>query len=69
MRQAIAAGDAETAPIAMVDLGGLLQLRGDAEGARALYQQAIDSGHAEAAPLAAASLGALLQARGDAEGS
>jgi tetratricopeptide (TPR) repeat protein len=57
----LAAGDADDAPEAAVNLGVLLSQLGDWEGARAAYQQAIDSGHTDVTQLAAANLRVLLE--------
>jgi hypothetical protein len=59
--QAIASGHPEQMPRAAVNLGMLLQGRGDVAGARAAYQLAVDSGHPEQASAAQQALRQLGQ--------
>jgi Flp pilus assembly protein TadD len=56
-------GHPDAAARAAVNLGLLLEDRGDTEGARTAYRRAIDSGHPDAAPMAARNLGVLLEGR------
>jgi tetratricopeptide (TPR) repeat protein len=62
--QAIAAGDPDAAPRASIDLGVLLAVQGDVDGARVAFARAASSGHREA-PWAVIGLGLLLEALGD----
>jgi TolA-binding protein len=54
---------------AIFDLGNLLTMRGDAEGAREAYQRAIDADHPHITPMAAGYLGNALAQQGDTEGA
>jgi tetratricopeptide (TPR) repeat protein len=65
----IESGHPELAPLAMFNLGILLEEQGEIEGARAAYQRAIDTGHPDYAPQAMLALGLLLKEQGDAEGA
>lgn len=49
---------------ACLQLGTLLRVQADVEGAIDAYQKAIDSGHVDAAPMAARDLGLLLTGQG-----
>ncbi|MCI2418125.1 tetratricopeptide repeat protein [Saccharopolyspora sp. K220] len=60
LRTVLDDGDFDTAVHAACLLAALLDERGDAPGARAMYQRAIDSGHPIYAQMAAISLGLLL---------
>jgi non-ribosomal peptide synthetase-like protein len=62
--QAIASGDPDAAPRASIDLGVLLAVQGDIDGARMAFARAASSGHREA-PWAVIGLGLLLEALGD----
>jgi tetratricopeptide (TPR) repeat protein len=62
--QAIASGDPDAAPRASIDLGVLLAVQGDVDGARMAFARAASSGHREA-PWAVIGLGLLLEALGD----
>ncbi|MEV0704074.1 tetratricopeptide repeat protein [Saccharopolyspora sp. NPDC050389] len=60
LRTVLDDGDFDSAVHAACLLGGLLEERDDASGARAMYQRALDSGHPIYAQTAAISLGLLL---------
>ncbi|MFI0467087.1 tetratricopeptide repeat protein [Saccharopolyspora sp. 5N102] len=60
LRAVLDDGDFDSAVHAACLLGGLLDERDDAAGARAMYQRALDSGHPIYAQTAAISLGLLL---------
>jgi tetratricopeptide (TPR) repeat protein len=66
-RQAIASGDATSAPTAEVYLGILLQEQGRPAEAEAAFRQAIASGQVDWAPTAMVSLGILLKEQGRSE--
>ena len=67
--RAIAAEHSDLAPRAARNLGSLLEMQEDYEGAAEAYRQAIASGHAEAAPNAAKDLGLLLEKQEDYDGA
>lgn len=68
-RSALESGDADIMPQAAVNLGGVLVMQGDHQGAQRAFQLAVDSGRPEAVGAAALSLGALLAEAGDIEGA
>jgi tetratricopeptide (TPR) repeat protein len=62
--RAIATGDPQTAPKAMIGMGEIRQAK-NPDAAIDLYQRALDSGHVEAAPVARKLLRALRESRGE----
>jgi tetratricopeptide (TPR) repeat protein len=62
--RAIATGDPQTAPKAMIGMGEIHQTS-NPDAAIDLYQRALDSGHIEAAPVARRLLRALRESRGE----
>ena len=56
---AIASGNPEIAPVAMIGRGMLLEREGDLAGARAAFQRAVDTGNQEQARQAAGLLAKL----------
>jgi Flp pilus assembly protein TadD len=63
----IESDDPDLAPLAMFNLGVLLEEQGEVEAARAAYQRAIDTGHPEQAARAILVLGMLLDKQGEVE--
>jgi tetratricopeptide (TPR) repeat protein len=62
-------GDTEDAPMASSNLGVLLGLMGDADGAREAYQRAIESNDEAIRVVASFNLGGLLDEQGDVAGA